>query len=73
MIDEYHATASEPRRFASVFDAFPPGTPPSLDDLELAKCLDLERRCLAAIDRALVLLAAPATVPTDSAPADARR
>ena len=45
-------------RLTSLFDPLPPGTPLSLDDLELAMSSDLERRALAALDRALVRLAA---------------
>lgn len=59
MSDDGHATAREPRRLACVLDQFPPGTPLSLDDLELAMSRDTERRCLAALDRALARLAAP--------------
>ena len=51
------AIAREPRRLASIFDDIPPGTPPSLDELEAA--IDTERRCLAALDRALARLAVP--------------
>ena len=47
------------RRLPSVFDTFSPGTPLSLDDLELAMSRDTERRALAALDRALARLAAP--------------
>ena len=60
MSDDRHATVREPRRLASVFDLFPPGTPLSLDELEAAMSRDTERRCLAALDRALARLAAPA-------------
>ena len=57
-------TAREPSRLASIFDAFPPGTPLSLDDLEYAMSGDIERRCLAALDRALARLAGSApTIP----------
>ena len=59
MSDEVHATAREPRRLASIFDPFPPGTPLSLDELEAAMNHDTERRALAALDRALNRLAAP--------------
>ena len=62
------AIAREPRRLASVFDAFPLGTPLSLDDLELAMSRDTERRCLAALDRALARLVAPGP---NSQPSDA--
>ncbi len=51
MSDDVHAAAREPRRLASVFDQFPPGTPLSLDDLERAMSHDIERRSLAALDR----------------------
>ena len=57
MCDEVPATARRPRRLACVFDAFPPGTPPSLDDLELAMSRDTERRTLDALDHALGRLA----------------
>lgn len=53
MIHDEDTTAREPSRLASIFDTFPPGTPLSLDDLELAMSRDTERRCLAALDRAL--------------------
>lgn len=56
MSDEVPAIARKPSRLASVFDDFPPDVPLSLDDLELAMSRDLERRCLAALDRALVRL-----------------
>ena len=59
MSDDGHATAREPRRLASVFDQFPPGTPLSLDDIEVAMSRDTERHCLAALDRALARLATP--------------
>ncbi len=59
MSDEVNAIAPEPRRLTSIFDPFPPGTPLSLDELELAMSRDTERRCLAALDRALARLAAP--------------
>ena len=59
MSDEVHVIAREPRRLVSVFDPFPPGTPLSPDELEAAMSRDTERRCLAALDRALARLAAP--------------
>ncbi len=59
MSDEGRATARGPRRLASIFDHFPPGTPLSLDELERAMSRDTEGRCLAALDRALARLAAP--------------
>ena len=68
MTDEVNAIAPEPRRLASVFDQFPPGTPLSLDALELAMSRDTERRCLAALDRALARLAAPGHSPPTEAP-----
>ncbi len=60
MSGEAPTTAREPRRLASVFDQFPPGTALSLDELELAMGRDIQRRCLATLDRALARLAAPA-------------
>ena len=66
MSDEGPALAREPRRLVSVFDSFPPDAPLSLDDVELAMCLDIERRSLAALDRALAWLAAPALPPRPS-------
>ena len=48
-----------PGHLASIFDAFPPGLPLTLDALELAMSRDTERRCLAALDRALARLDAP--------------
>ncbi len=59
MSDDGHATVREPRRLACIFDAFPPGTPLSLDALELAMSRDTERRCLSALDGTLARLAAP--------------
>ncbi len=53
MNDEVHIIAREPRRLASIFDDIPSGTPLSLDELELAMSRDIERRCVAALDRAL--------------------
>jgi hypothetical protein len=41
----------------SIFDAFPPGTPLTLEALEDAMAADFERRTLAALDRALDRLA----------------
>ena len=68
MSDTGHPPAPERRRLPSIFDGFPPGTPLSLDALELAMGRDTERRCLAALDRALTRLAAPGPhrPPTDA-------
>lgn len=48
-------------RLRSIFDGFPPDTPASLDAIELAMHLDMERRALAALDRALARLAVALT------------
>ena len=63
MNDDGHATVREPRRLASIFDDIPPNTPLSLDELEAAMNCDIERRCLAALDRALARLAAHSLLP----------
>ena len=63
MTDNGDAPSRRPSRLASIFDAFPPGSPLSLDDLELAMARDTESRCLAALGRALARLAAPALPP----------
>lgn len=64
MSHDADATARTLSRLASVFDAFPTGTPMSLAALELAMSLDTERRALAALDRALARLAGSApTIP----------
>jgi hypothetical protein len=70
MTDNVDGTTRKPGRLASIFDAFPPGTPLSLDALELAMARDTENRCLAALDRALARLAAPAlpTLPSPVTP-----
>ena len=71
MSHDADATARTLSRLASVFDAFPTGTPMSLAALELAMSLDTERRALAALDRALVRLATPAlAILPPSAPPD---
>jgi hypothetical protein len=67
MSNEVPAIAREPRRLASILDAFPPGATPSLDDLELAMSRDTECRILAALDLVLARFAAPA-LPTLSTP-----
>jgi hypothetical protein len=56
MSDDVHVTTRESSHLASIFDAFPPGTLLSLGDLELAMCRDIERRSLAALDRAMARL-----------------
>ena len=70
MSDEVNATARGPRRLASVFDQFPSNTPLSLDELELAMSRDIERRSLAALDRALARPDGPAlpTLPSPGTP-----
>jgi hypothetical protein len=68
--DNVDTSEGVPGRLASIFDDFPPGTLLSFDDLELAMSSDLERRCLAALDRALIRLATPVlpTLPTPDTP-----
>ena len=58
-----------PGHLASIFDDFPPGVPLTLAALELAMSRDTERRCLAALDRALARLAAPPVAADPSPPA----
>lgn len=73
MSDDVPATARGPRRLASVFDPFPPGTPLSLGELELTMCHDIERRSLAALDRALVRLFVPDATRTSTTFTTARQ
>ncbi len=73
MSDDGHAIARDPRRLACVFDPFPPGTTLSHDELELAMSRDIERRCLAALDRALVRLFVPDATETSTTFTTARQ
>ena len=70
MTDNDERPVRERGRLRGIFDEFPPGTPVSLDDLEAAMSRDTERRALAALDRALARLAAPAlpTLPPSAPP-----
>ena len=54
------------RRVPSILDAFPPGTPLTLEALEDLMAADFERRTLAALAHALDRLAAPALPPPPS-------
>ena len=65
--DERHAAPPRGRRLPSIFDGFLPGAPLDLAALEAAMEDSLNRRALAALDRAL---ARPRLLAPDDAVAD---